>query len=151
MAGARRRPGGPWPGGSNADFVVEKALVHRPELLDTQIAIRHALAGTAWRRSRRQREHHLAHVAVRQRPSLEKRRACRRKEAAVERGHTQIAGLAPVVREARDGLKRLPEAARRSGALGRGAQRFHRVGRPVHRVPLGTRPRASAKQRNRMR
>jgi hypothetical protein len=29
-------------------FVIEKALVHGPELLDTQVAIRHALAATTW-------------------------------------------------------------------------------------------------------
>ena len=34
-------------------FVVEKALVHGPELLDTEVAIRHALAGPARRWSRR--------------------------------------------------------------------------------------------------
>ncbi len=116
-------------------FVIEKPLVHRSELLDTQIAIGHAFAAAAGRSGRRQCEHDVAHVCVRQRPSFEQRRAAGCEEAAVECGDTQIPGVAPMVREARNGLKGLPEPVWLARRLGRGAQRFHRVGVPVHGMP----------------
>ncbi len=115
-------------------FVIEHAFVHRPQLLDAQVAEGDALAPRRGGRGR-DRHHRPGREVIIHAGNLEEGRAARGEQAAVERRDDQVARAAAVVGQARDGLDRRPQPAMRSGALGLATQRLDGVAALIDGMP----------------
>src|SRR5207237_883728 len=91
---------------------IQDTLVHGPKLFDAKIRVRDAFAAIPGG-PRGDCDEHVTDDAIVERESLGQRRRRGREETAVEWGHAQRTRPAPAMREARDRLQRLPEAATR--------------------------------------